>query len=31
MNPAGIVLIIAGVWLLAQILRGDLLSRLGIA
>ena len=29
-NAAGIVMILAGVWLLAQILRGDLLGRIGV-
>lgn len=28
MNPAGLVLVIAGVWLLAQVLRGGLLNRI---
>lgn len=30
MNAGGVVLIIAGIWLLAQILRGQMLQRLGI-
>lgn len=30
MNAAGIVLIIAGVWVLAQVLGGDALNRLGV-
>ncbi len=30
MNPSGIVLIVAGVWLLAQLLAGDLLGRLKV-
>lgn len=30
MNAAGIVLVIAGVWVLAQVLRGDLVKRLGL-
>jgi len=29
MNPAGFVLIIAGVWIIAQVLRGKLLDRIG--
>jgi hypothetical protein len=31
MNPGGLVLVIAGVWVLAQLLKGDLLGRLNIA
>lgn len=30
MNAAGFVLIIAGVWVLAQVLRGGALTRLGV-
>lgn len=30
MNAGGVVLVIAGVWVLAQILRGGALDRLGI-
>lgn len=30
MNPSGIVLVVAGVWLLAQLLSGDLLGRLKV-
>lgn len=30
MNAAGMLLIVAGVWVLAQVLAGDLLGRLGI-
>lgn len=30
MNAAGALLIIAGVWVLAQLLAGDALGRLGI-
>lgn len=30
MNPSGIVLVVAGVWLLAQLLAGDLLGRLKV-
>lgn len=30
MNAAGVVLILAGVWALAQVLAGDLLGRLGL-
>jgi hypothetical protein len=30
MNAAGIVLIIAGVWLLTQVLAGGALTRLGV-
>jgi hypothetical protein len=30
MNAAGAVLIIAGVWVLSQVLAGDALNRLGI-
>jgi hypothetical protein len=30
MNAGGLVLVIAGVWVLAQILRGGALDRLGI-
>ena len=30
MNAAGILLVLAGVWVLAQVLRGGLLDRLGI-
>ncbi len=30
MNAAGVVLIIGGLWVLAQILAGDLLGRLGV-
>lgn len=29
MNPAGFILIIAGIWIIAQVLRGDLLDRIG--
>lgn len=31
MSPAGWLLILAGVWLIAQILRGQLLERIGVA
>lgn len=30
MNASGVVLVIAGVWVVAQVLRGDALQRLGI-
>lgn len=30
MNTAGAVLILAGVWVLAQVLGGDALNRLGV-
>lgn len=30
MNAAGVLLIIGGVWVLAQVLRGGLLDRLGL-
>ncbi len=30
MNPSGLVLVIAGVWLGAQVFRGEALQRLGI-
>lgn len=30
MNAAGLVLIIAGVWVLAQVLKGGALDRLGV-
>lgn len=30
MNAAGAVLILAGVWILAQVLAGDALGRLGV-
>lgn len=30
MNASGIVLVIAGIWVLAQVLGGDALGRLGI-
>lgn len=30
MNASGIVLLIAGVWMVAQLLKGDALGRLGI-
>lgn len=30
MNPGGVVLIIAGTWLLTQLLAGDMLARLRI-
>lgn len=30
MNPGGVVLIIAGTWLLTQLLAGDMLGRLRI-
>jgi hypothetical protein len=30
MNAAGVVLILAGVWVLAQLLGGNLLGRLGL-
>jgi hypothetical protein len=30
MNAAGVLLIIAGVWVLTQLLAGDALGRLGI-
>lgn len=30
MNAAGIVLIVAGVWLLAQLIGGGLLERIGV-
>lgn len=30
MNAAGIVLILAGVWVLSQVLAGDALTRLGV-
>ncbi len=30
MNPAGVVVIIAGVWVATQVLAGDALQRLGI-
>jgi hypothetical protein len=29
-NAAGVVLIIAGVWVLSQVLAGDALGRLGV-
>lgn len=31
MNAAGAVLVIAGIWVLSQVLAGDALGRLGIA
>lgn len=30
MNPGGIVLLIAGAWVLSQVLAGDMLGRLNI-
>lgn len=30
MNPTGVVLIIAGIWLVVQILAGDMLGRLNL-
>ncbi len=30
MNAAGVVLLLAGVWLLAQLLGGNMLGRLGL-
>jgi hypothetical protein len=30
MNPGGIVLALAGVWLIVQITRGDMLGRLNL-
>ena len=30
MNPSGVVLIIAGVWVISQVALGDALTRLGI-
>lgn len=30
MNASGIFLVVAGVWVLAQVLRGEALQRLGI-
>lgn len=30
MNASGLVLVIGGLWVLAQVLAGDLLGRLGI-
>lgn len=30
MNAGGVVLVVLGVWLLAQLLGGDLLGRLGL-
>lgn len=30
MNPGGVVLVVAGVWVLCQVLGGDALKRLGI-
>lgn len=30
MNAAGIVLMLGGVWILAQVLKGDALTRLGV-
>lgn len=30
MNPGGVVLVIAGVWVLCQVLGGDALNRLGL-
>ncbi len=30
MNAAGVVMILLGVWLLAQILKGDMLHRIGV-
>ena len=30
MNPGGVVLILAGVWVAAQVLKGEALERLGI-
>ena len=30
MNPAGVVLVIAGVWVICQLFPGDALTRLGI-
>lgn len=30
MNAAGLVLIIAGIWVLTQVLAGDALKRLGV-
>lgn len=30
MNSAGVVLVIAGVWVLAQVLKGGALERLGV-
>lgn len=30
MNTGGVVLVIGGVWLLAQVTKGHMLSRLGI-
>lgn len=31
MKPGGLVLVVAGVWVLCQVLGGDALARLGIA
>lgn len=30
MNAGGVLLILAGVWLLAQVLKGGLLDRIGV-
>lgn len=30
MNTSGVVMVLLGVWLLAQILRGDALKRIGV-
>lgn len=30
MNASGALLVIAGVWLLAQVIGGDLLARIGV-
>lgn len=30
MNPAGILLIVAGLWIVFQLLRGQLLDRIGV-
>ena len=30
MNAAGVLLVIGGLWVLAQVLAGDMLGRLGI-
>lgn len=30
MNASGVVLVVAGVWVIAQVLRGNALQRLGI-
>jgi hypothetical protein len=30
MNPTGVVLVVAGVWLLVQITAGDMLGRLNL-